>query len=45
MIPLHFLQNAAGLAGILGAVVAGGMLLKKALSGGDDEEDGGETRS
>ncbi|MBW3560739.1 MAG: PQQ-dependent sugar dehydrogenase [Proteobacteria bacterium] len=42
VIPLHFLQNTAVLAGVLGAVVAGGMLLKRALGSKGDGEDGGE---
>lgn len=37
VIPFHFLQNTAELAGGLGAAAAGGMLLKRALSRGGDE--------
>jgi glucose/arabinose dehydrogenase len=39
VIPLHFLQNTAALAGVLGAVVAGGMLLKRALRGQDEADE------
>jgi glucose/arabinose dehydrogenase len=38
IIPLHFLQNAAGLAGIVAAAVGGGMLLKRALRGDEHDE-------
>lgn len=44
VVPLHAVQNLAGLVGIVGAGVAGGLLIKRALRGDDEPRTSGEAR-